>query len=243
MKEQLLLLLKLQDIDSRVHEIRQKIQALPEKLATANKDLAMLQGMLDGEQAQIAETESWRKEQESLIQQEDEAIRKAKTKLQSVKNAKDYSAANREIDNKRRSKSEREEELLRIMEALDKTRAEMESHAKDVDTLRQRLAAEKDKATTQIAELEVELASRASGRDELVAQIDERFLKAYEQVKKKRDSVIVAVISGVCEGCHITIPPQLNNILARFDSMEMCPGCHRLLYRKDLLDEARESGE
>jgi predicted nucleic acid-binding Zn-ribbon protein len=44
------------------------------------------------------------------------------------------------------------------------------------------------------------------------------------------------VIKGMCQGCHMKLPPQLNNILARLVSIETCPRCGRMIYRKELLD-------
>ena len=35
----------------------------------------------------------------------------------------------------------------------------------------------------------------------------------------------------------MALPPQLNNILARMESIETCPRCGRLVYRKELLDQ------
>ena len=43
-------------------------------------------------------------------------------------------------------------------------------------------------------------------------------------------------MKGVCQGCHMALPPQLNNILARMESIETCPRCGRLVYRKELLE-------
>ena len=34
----------------------------------------------------------------------------------------------------------------------------------------------------------------------------------------------------------MALPPQLNNILARMESIETCPRCGRLIYRKELLE-------
>ena len=34
----------------------------------------------------------------------------------------------------------------------------------------------------------------------------------------------------------MALPPQLNNILARMESIETCPRCGRLVYRKELLE-------
>ena len=52
----------------------------------------------------------------------------------------------------------------------------------------------------------------------------------------KRGYAVASVVKGVCRGCHMTIPPQLNNVLARFDSVESCPRCQRLLYRAEIMD-------
>ncbi len=241
MREQLLLLLELQEIDSRVHELRTKINALPEELAPARQDLTKLETMLQGEKDQLAETEAWRKEQESLIQLEEEAIKKAKAKVQAAKSTKDYSAASRELDNKRKSKSDREDELLKVMEALEKSRADMESHEKDINSLREQLSAQEELMKAQIAQLGAEAEERSAGREDIVIKIKPNLLDRYLRVMKKRGYALVAVIDGVCQGCNMRIPPQLNNTLARFDSVELCRGCHRLLYRQDCLDEAGEA--
>lgn len=237
-KEQLLLLLELQSIDARVHELLAAIEALPAKLAPAKQDLAKLEAMLQAEKDRLAENEAWRKEQEVLIELEDEAIRKAKAKLQGAKNSKDYTAANRELDNKRKSKSDREEEVLKVMEVLEKSRADVAAHEKDINALREQIQAEDERVKEVVAELGAEAKERSAGRDELVARVEPGLLKRYEHIVRKRGGhAIAAVINGGCEGCHMTIPPQLNNELARMDSIESCPRCGRLIYRQELMDQ------
>ncbi len=49
-------------------------------------------------------------------------------------------------------------------------------------------------------------------------------------------------MKGSCSGCHMAIPPQLSNIVARGDSLENCPQCQRLLYREAMLDDAQAGG-
>jgi hypothetical protein len=235
LKEQLLLLLRLQEIDSRVLEIRASMQALPKKLEPAKQDLAKLAAMLETERERLAETERWRREQESFIQLEDEDIKKAKAKLQAAKSSKDYAAASREVENKRKSKSDREEELLKVMEALEKGRAEMQAHETDVDALRKHVEEEEARIAETVAGLETEAVASAEGRGDITAQIKPRTLKRYEHTLKKRKPAVVHVEDGVCSGCHMALPPQLNNVLARFDSIETCPRCNRIIYRLELL--------
>jgi uncharacterized protein len=237
LKEQLLLLCELQVIDSRTEEVRRQIEALPERLRPAQADLAKLEAMLAAERAKLAETEAWRKEQEHLVSLEEDNIKAAKAKLQQAKNARDFAAANREIDNKRRSVSERETEILKVIEAMESTRASLEEHEKHVEALREKVVAEEAQIAEKIKELEAKMTETSAGREEIASKIDKRLLKKYEVTLRHRAVAVVPVIEGTCQGCHMQIPPQLNNILARFESIESCPLCQRLLYRQELLEE------
>ncbi len=58
---------------------------------------------------------------------------------------------------------------------------------------------------------------------------------------QKRGYAVAPVVKGVCQGCHMALPPQLNNILARMESLETCPRCGRLVYRKELLEPKVEA--
>ena len=62
----------------------------------------------------LASTEKWKGDQEEFIKREEDAVRQARAKLQQSRNTRDYGAANREVENKRKSVSEREDEVVRI---------------------------------------------------------------------------------------------------------------------------------
>ena len=195
--------------------------------------------MLDSERKKIAETETWRGEQEELVRLESESIKNAKVKLAAAKSAREFAMANREIDHKRRSMSSREDEVLKVIEAMETTRKALEAQAAQVDEIGKGIEVEESQITEQIKELEVRASESAQGRDEVSTQIDKQLLRKYEAVfAKRRGIAVVSVVDGACGGCNMKIPPQLNNILARFESVEACPACYRLLYRIELVDEA-----
>ena len=114
---------------------------LPAKLDPLRRDLAKLQGMLDGERAKLAETDTWRKAQQELIDRERDALKIAQNKLQASKNSKEFGAASREVENKRKSISDRETELKKVSEASGAQTAQLEARDKDVEVLRDELAA------------------------------------------------------------------------------------------------------
>jgi hypothetical protein len=61
--------------------------------------------------------------------------------------------------------------------------------------------------------------------------VDTEILKTYNRVKLRVGAIgIVPVNNAVCNGCHLTIPPQMYNELHRQDSLKFCPHCHRMIY-------------
>lgn len=237
MKDQLRLLIELQGYDARIQEIESSMRALPEKLAPAKADLAKLEALLQGEKDELARTEAWRKEQEIVLAQEQEAIKRAKSKVQDSKSAKDFNAATRELDNKRRSMSEREEETLKVMAAIETSRGSVADHEQDVDKLRQAIAGQEQEMQGRLAELAAELETARAERAQRAAGIDKQLLKRYDTVLLRRGVALVPVRDRACAGCHLDLPPQQVITIMRFESLETCPQCYRLLYAEQMLED------
>ncbi len=243
MREQLLNLLQLQTCDVKVRELDTAAKQLPAKLDPLRRDLAKLQGMLDAERGKLAETEAWRKSQQEMIDREREALKSAQSKLQQSKNSKEFNAASREVENKRKSISDREAELKKVSETLAQSKAQLDSRDGDVQKLRDELAAGEAGMKDQVDTLNAQLAEAKVARDAARANVDKQWVKTYDTLAAKRGYAVAPVIKGVCQGCHMALPPQLNNILARMQSIETCPRCGRLVYRQDMLDPKPAAGD
>lgn len=241
MKDQLLYLQQLQDIDIKTKEIRQSIEAVPAQLNPAKKDLLMLEGMLEAERAKLAETESWRAEQEEIVTRDEEAFRNAKAKLQEAKNARDFGAASREIDNKKRAIHDREQEILKVYEALEVGKAKLETHEADVAKLRAHVEGEQAKFTDVLAELESRAKEATTGREAIVSKINPELLKRYDNVMHRRGTAVVSVKNGVCQGCHMALAPQLAIQVQRAEAIHACRQCKRLLFVPEVVDDEAEA--
>jgi predicted nucleic acid-binding Zn-ribbon protein len=233
-------LLQLQQSDVKVRELETAATQLPAKLDPLRRDLAKLQGMLDAERAKLGETETWRKQQQDLLDREREALKAAQNKLNASKNTKEYGAANREVENKRKSISDREAELKKISEAASTSTGQLAARDKDVDGVRDELAQSEAGIADQMASITSQLEEARKTRDEARSKVEKQWLKTYDTLTSKRGYAVAPVIKGVCQGCHMALPPQLNNILARMESIETCPRCARLVYRKELLEKIVE---
>jgi predicted nucleic acid-binding Zn-ribbon protein len=240
-RDQLLLLLQLQACDVKVRELETAAKQLPAKLDPLRRDLAKLEAMLGAERAKLAETDTWRKSQQELIDREREALKQAQGKLQASKNSKEFNAASREVENKRKSISDRETELKKVVDATAQSTAQLASRDQDVQKLRDELAASEAGMADQVQALQADLADATTARDRARGQVEKQWVKTYDSLSAKRGYAVAPVIKGVCQGCHMALPPQLNNILARMESIETCPRCGRLVYRTELLEKSEEA--
>ncbi|MEO7729411.1 MAG: C4-type zinc ribbon domain-containing protein [Kofleriaceae bacterium] len=240
MREQLVLLLQLQQSDVKVRELQSAVIQLPARLDPLRRDLAKLQGMLDGERTKLGETNTWRKGQQDHIDRERDSLKQAQNKFQASKNTKEFNASSREVENKRKAIGDRETELKKVNEAAVQSNTQLEARDKDVESLRTELSNSEAAMADQLNGLKAELAEATAVRDLARGQVETQWVKIYDSLVGKRGYAVAPVIKGVCQGCHMALPPQLNNILARMQSIEMCPRCGRLVYRKELLEDKPE---
>ena len=238
MKDQLRYLLQLQAIDAKVKELEATIKSLPAKLEPAKRDLAKLDAMLAAEKQRLAENEAWKKQQETLLEREQDMLKQAKAKLNVSKTGKEFNAATREVDNKKKAIFERESEIKKMNESLVATRTQAETHEKDVEGIRQALAGDEADVAQRVQVLREEIEKVSIGRNELRAKIDGPLLKTYDSLASKKGYSVAPVAKGVCQGCHTSLPPQLNNTLFRGETIESCPRCGRIVYRVEMLDDA-----
>jgi uncharacterized protein len=241
LREQLLSLLQLQTLDVKVRELETAAKQLPAKLDPLRRDLAKLQGMLDAERSKLGETETWRKGQQEMIDRDREQLKSAQAKLQQSKNSKEFGAASREVENKRKSITDRETELKKVTETVNQSNTQLAARDADVQKLRDELASSEAAMADQVGDLDRQLAEAKTARDAARGSVEKSWLKTYDSLSAKRGYAVAPVIKGTCQGCHMALPPQLNNILARMESIETCPRCSRLVYRKEFLEPPTET--
>lgn len=235
MKEQLTYLLQLQAIDNKVRELETQRTSLPAKIEPLRKDLAKLEGMLTAERAKLTESETWKKQQSALLEADQTALRAAKLKVQATKNGKEYNAATREVDHKRKSISDREVELKKMTEGLGSSTTVIAERDQAVQGLRDQLASEEAALAARLGQLDGDIAAASEGRDELRGKIDKEWVKTYDRLVR-RGVAVAPVVNGTCQGCRVRIPPQLNNILARGEALQTCDRCGRIIYRQEMVD-------
>jgi uncharacterized protein len=236
-KEQLLLLIEVQRHDARIQELDGMKKVWPTKLEALENDLKKVGSMLDKERAQLEETESWRRRQEAEMKDEESALLKAKQKSGMVKNTKEMMANERELQATRKMAQEREEEVLKLVGAVETAKKSIAQHEADFEALKKHVEGERASAQTEMAKFDAQIADERKLREEAAARVRPDVFKKYASIRMKRGLALVAVKNGTCQGCNMNIPPQLFNTIQRGNSVELCGNCNRIIYWDKLLEE------
>jgi len=237
LKEEILSLEKLQSIDLEIFEIDKKLKEIPEILSSLKSKLDELYEQIERDKTTYKEAEKWQKEHEKAIELQRELLAKSKLKLANARNDREANAAQREIDTIKRSLSEREEEALHILEVIEQTTesiGQKDSRHQQLQGEFEGMMGESQKRAGGMQESKGKLDVE---RQNISAMLNERNRGIYEKIRQRKPRAIVAAIRGICQGCHMMLPPQVYNMLLRNDRLLQCPNCHRIVYCAEDDDE------
>jgi uncharacterized protein len=240
-RQHLLDLNEIQQIDLGIREIERRLESVPVHLKELETETVSLREEIKklSEQREVIVKEV--KTLEGQIQAETIKLKKWEARLIEIRNQREYLALSREVEGSKRQNRDMEEkinELSTQREALDK----------QLDTLQDKLAegevdaqGERQKVEKELAGINDEIAKERGRRQQLLSKVPQSLLRKYEAVRQKRAGVgLVAVIDGSCNGCNMKLPPQLYNILQRVESIEQCPSCQRIIYWSRILPEGAQ---
>jgi uncharacterized protein len=148
----------------------------------------------------------------------------------SIVNAKELESIQHEIENLKRRRSDREDEMLGLMEV----REELERRAAEAqatsDALRERVETVGGAAQEELTANEAELEERVSQRRSVVPQIEPDILELYEDLRKQKKGIgVAALVDGVCQGCHEQLSAMELDKLKRVEGVRRCEHCRRIL--------------
>ena len=231
MKDQLQLLWRLQTVERQIEESQREMGSYPGALERLQQMHTALHEKEEEEKKKIEELERERINKEGELDMERERIKRSQLKLLEVKTNKEYQALLQEIEGGTERNSQREEEIIVLLEKIDQTRA---AYAKTVEQGRQENIQVEEETTNiknKVAATEQDIARNQEVREEIVRELDPELLRRYDTLKERRNGIAVVLVKNEgCQGCFVTIPPQMYNEVQKHKEIIVCPNCNRILY-------------
>ena len=237
MHKKIKLLIELQECDLKINNIQQRKKQIPNKIELISKKINKVKEELENDLANLNALKKEKREIEMKIDDMEEKIRKSNEKLSSIKTNKEYRAALKEIDELEEQKSQLEDRLLEILESIETAEQKHKLMQEKVKQEEKEFEKEKEKILAEEKVLDFEIEKLKTHRQELcekINKIDKTLLQKYDFLRSRKGGIAISpVIKGVCQTCHLGIPPQKFNELIKGDSLMTCPHCMRIIYWGD----------
>jgi hypothetical protein len=225
------LLTSLQRLDQGIKEKKEATEAVTRKLREL--EVAVEQRSTEAAQlgTQLGEVKTRQLALERELAEIEEKMKDRRMRLQRIRSERELQATQREIELMKERTAELEEQELVVLEESEALAAKVSAAEENAKGGREALAREREDLVAQTATLTEDIGRATAARDELIGSLDGTLLRRYELIfSKRRGTAVVSVHNGICQGCHMNVPPQLYNQILRGEDVHACPSCHRLLF-------------
>lgn len=222
--------------DAEIRRIEARIAESEAQLETLTRELSSLDARLASEKGSLAEMHKAMGDLNLEARQMSAQIDKSREKLSRTRNERENVAVERELDELRKLVRDREDELKKLAPLSEAAKKSVG----DLELRRAKVASELESsesgtlAAIREAKGAAEVAQAARG--DLTKKIPTMLLKRYEQVLSRKGSGLAKLQKGLCLACNISLQPQLYQRLARYDIVDQCPSCYRVLAPPPLVE-------
>lgn len=148
----------------------------------------------------------------------------------SIVNAKELEALQHEIASVHKRRSDREDELLALLELRENLEAEAVAAEQQAAALRVRAEEAASAATDELARIETELSEGTAHRAAIAAEVDAEVLELYDDLRRQKKGIgAAALVDGVCQACHEQLSSVELDKLKRAEGIRRCEHCRRIL--------------
>jgi predicted nucleic acid-binding Zn-ribbon protein len=231
MHADLVKLLDLQAKDMAVAEAERRLEALQEETGVLDQALSKAREVLEAAKRAAADAARRRDELEQKIESYRVLQERRQQRLEHVRNPKEASTLMAELDLARSVVAKEESDWVRSSDAVTQAQFKAAEEERNVGTVADGQAAERERLADRRRELEAELAQARQDREDCAARLDRPLRIRYDRLRKARSGdVIVPLLGGSCGACHTSIPLNRRSQIRAGTVVDNCEVCGAILY-------------
>jgi uncharacterized protein len=230
---QIELLAALQEVDLSLSENTRVVDDGRARVAALDEALAARRAELEAATRTVEVHEARQRELEAQVADLETRLKDRRMRIARIRNERELAVVRHEIEVLKEESSAHETELLELFDRIEGTRGVRDA----AQAAHDQVVAERDEAVAAL-EATVERVRDAIARDEarraeLAGHVDDELQRRYRMIFDRRGGLaVVAVRDGICQGCHMGVPPQLYNQVLRNEQVCLCPSCQRIIFVK-----------
>jgi predicted nucleic acid-binding Zn-ribbon protein len=229
-KQSFELLWALQQLDTELRTLNEKLSQIPSRVNDLKKAAAAIKAELDQAKTDIIEHKKQYKLCELDLRGTEERVAGYSVQLYSAKTNEQYKAFLKEIETQKKQKNSIEDRMIVLMEETETLDRKVKLNEKESTELDSETTRKVEMLESEKTELDAAIATRKQQRETTAAAIPAELLKRYERVRASKGGVAVATVRKErCSGCLSPIPAQRIVEVARQDRLYLCEACGRIL--------------
>ena len=233
MKEGLLQLLGLQEIDKELKTLEEAKDKYPAEIAERQAEIEQATATLRAQEEELEESERDHRSLERELEAARESLTQQEARFAEVTNNREYDALQMEIEANKSKIGECEAQILRLIERGDELKASIEAEKEEVDGVRQEKQDRIDELQEKLNTLQDQVNSVEGQRQSAGESIDKRLFTLYERSRKAPGMRVAPVRKGACGTCFRQLPPQMRSNVRRSEEVLYCENCGAILVWDD----------
>ncbi|MDP3041325.1 MAG: C4-type zinc ribbon domain-containing protein [Candidatus Omnitrophota bacterium] len=231
LKNQITGLVRLQELDSEIYALGNERAAKPQEIKAMGAAFELKKQDLAALEKKSLDLQKQRKEKELELATNAEGVKKLSAQLFSLKTNKEFQVMQQQIADAKADGAVIEEKILISFEESDKIKAQIDSENLKLKCEEKIFLQQKKVVELRSEEIGGRLSQLDAQRKQIIPGIDPRMLQEYERILHSRDGLaIVPVKDNSCGGCHMSVPPQVINLIKMYEHIITCEVCNRILY-------------
>jgi uncharacterized protein len=232
MKEDLLKLLEVQEVDFKIDVLVKSRNEYPAQIDALMKEINDLKESIKEIESGIVETSKNRGEIEIEIGAERENLTNKEKRLLETKTNKEYNAVQSEIEQARARIDALETEELENMSRLETLEPRSVQIAEQYTVTVAGNTSKAAELKSYLDSVEANVTKLVHTRNVILAGINKRLVSVYTRLRKGKDGMAIATVNKAkfsCRGCHKHLPPQKVMEIRRGNAIISCENCGRIL--------------
>ena len=234
MPDQIEVLRKLQVMDGELFRLRASQRQKPLELEQAQQALAEQHATGQALDARLKTVQLEHKQKEIELATREANTKKLQLQLFQVKTNKEYTAVQHEIDQSKADASLLEEEIITLLEAIDRAAQEHKAQLSRVAQQEALLRNEETRIAQELKDIAEQVATYEQQRQTITPLVEKNTLATCERILANREGLaMVPLVEESCGGCHMVQRPQVINEVHLNTQLVICENCNRILYLEE----------
>lgn len=222
-------ILEIQELDMKMVRLVKLKKDRHRELDQLTKTRDEIADRLSGKSEEIKEIKQLLRLSEREMQEVCEKIAHFESQQDVVKRVEEFNALAQEIAQKERERLQIQQRLTDSGEQLQSEEEIMQSLQDELRDAEDRVQAIKGEVSQAIGRINDEGKDLKQKRHEVAEQTEQEILGIYERLlKHHRDRVIVSIENRACNGCHILVTAQHENLVRKAARLVFCEHCSRI---------------